>query len=355
MTLNFNPLKASLVIAKFSSLVTHVRGDLEQLISGVSPQEAPTNGTICFVADAGAFKGNDFTRGIVVLSEKSAQMSLGLSPQVVVLSTKSLQLAMAKINSEFFPSVQVKPPGIHPSAYVSDKAKIDALAHIGPFCFIEDGAVVGPGSQLVSHVYVGPGAKIASNSRIESFVYIGDRVSIGNGCVIHSNTSIGKDGFGYATDLSGEHFKKPHYGSVIIEDGVELGSAVNIDRGTFQNTVIGAGTKVDNMCHIAHNLKIGKRCLITAGFIVAGSTEIGDNCVFGGGTLVAGHIKVGSGVQAAGHSTIHKSVSEPGQYGGYPFQPLPLAMKNLTTIGSLADMRKDLAELKQKLKTSEQE
>ena len=173
-------------------------------------------------------------------------------------------------------------------------------------------------------------------------VFVGAACEIGNACEIHPHATIGSDGFGYAKDASGKPRKIPQLGTVKIGDEVEIGGNCAIDRATLTATYIRSGAKLDNICHIAHNCDLGENGFYTAGFMMAGSTTIGRNFMTGGNSVVGPHLRVADDVVLAGRSTVTNNVTEPGQYGGYPLQPLREALKTLVALGQLNDMRKKL-------------
>ncbi|NOR19276.1 MAG: UDP-3-O-(3-hydroxymyristoyl)glucosamine N-acyltransferase, partial [Xanthomonadales bacterium] len=214
---------------------------------------------------------------------------------------------------------------------------------IGPDVSIDADSIIGANTTLEGNISIGKRCFIKSN------VFIGHTVQIGDDCRIEPHTAIGTDGFGYGSDSNGQHFAKPHFGKVILEDRVEIGCSVHVDRGTFEDTVIGAGTKIDNHCHFAHNTIIGKDCLITAGFIVAGSSTFGDNCIFAGRVSANGHITVCDDVTMGPVSVISKNITEPGMYGGFPPVPYKDFIKNQTSTASLFEMRRNVNKLLKKI------
>ena len=166
-----------------------------------------------------------------------------------------------------------KPRGIHPTAVIAPGAKLAPDVAVGAHTVIEDGAVIAEGCVLYANCYVGHETHLGKNCLIYPQVVLREKVSLGNRVIIHSGTVIGSDGFGYVT-VDGKHMKIPQVGTVLIEDDVEIGANVTIDRARFDKTIIGEGTKIDNLVQIAHNVTIGKHCLIVAQSGIAGSTKI---------------------------------------------------------------------------------
>lgn len=199
--------------------------------------------------------------------------------------------AFAHLLELFTPKIEI-PVGISPKAHVGKGAKISDGATIMPFAVIDDGATIKRGAIIYPHVYIGQHAAIGEDTIIYSSVTIREFCKIGKRCVVHSSTVIGSDGFGFTT-ANGVHTKVPQVGNVIVEDDVEIGAHVGIDRAAMGSTIIGHGTKIDNLVHIAHNCKIGANCLIVAQTGISGSTTVGDNVTFGGQVGTVGHITIG--------------------------------------------------------------
>jgi UDP-3-O-[3-hydroxymyristoyl] glucosamine N-acyltransferase len=173
-------------------------------------------------------------------------------------------------------------------------------------------------------------------------VFVGAGCELGRDCEVHPHTSIGSDGFGYAVGASRRPQKLSHLGNVWIGDEVEIGSNCAIDRATLSSTYVRSGTKIDNLCHIAHNCDLGEDGFYTAGFMMAGSTTIGRRFMTGGNSVVSAHLKLADDVVLAGRSTVTSDVPVSGHYGGYPLQPLKDFMRTLAALGQLTEIRKNL-------------
>lgn len=230
----------------------------------------------------------------------------------------------------------------HPTAVVHADAIIGAGAHLGPYCVVGAGAVIGEGCLIGAHAVVENDARIGARTVIHPHVFVGYGCEIGEECEIHPHSTIGSDGFGYCVDLDGSTRKISHLGNVKIGDRVEIGSNCAVDRATLTSTHIRSGTKLDNICHIAHNCDLGENGFYTAGFMTGGSTKIGRHFVTGGGTVVTAHVTLTDNVVLAGRSSVTNDIDEPGKYGGYPLQPLRQAMKTAASIGQLNDLRRNL-------------
>ena len=227
--------------------------------------------------------------------------------------------SMARVVARWF-SERPAPQGISPHAVISKSAKIGADAGIGPFVSIGDNVTISANTLIYSNVTIEPNTTIGDESIIYPNVSIYCDSKIGKRCIIHSAVVIGGDGYGFAQH-EGRHYKIPQVGSVRIEDDVEIGAGCTVDRGALGETVIGEGTKIDNLCHIAHNVRIGKHCLLVAQVGIAGSAQIGDYVVIAGQSGVSGHVKVGNRVQIAGKTAVFDDVPDDGKVMGAPALP----------------------------------
>lgn len=243
----------------------------------------------------------------------------------------------------------------HPTAVVHRDAIIGMGVFLGPYCVIGAGADIGDGCMVGSHTVVENSAKIGARSILHPHVFVGASCEIGDDCEIHPHTSIGSDGFGYAVDPDGKPRKIAHLGNVKIGDGVEIGSNCAIDRATLTSTHIRSGTKLDNICHIAHNCDLGENGFFTAGFMMGGSTKIGRQFVTGGNSVVTAHITVGDNVVLSGRSSVTNNIPDAGAYGGYPLQPLKEALKTAVSLGHLNEIRRNLKRVMKHLHLSEHE
>ena len=226
--------------------------------------------------------------------------------------------AFAKLLELFTPKLDI-PKGISPKAHIGTGVKIAEDVSIMPFAVIDNGAEIKSGAIIYPHVYIGQHATIGEDTIVYSSASVREFCKIGKRCIIHSSAVIGADGFGFTTK-DGVHTKIPQVGNVIIEDDVEIGAHVGIDRAAMGSTVIGHGTKIDNLVHIAHNCKIGANCLIVAQTGISGSTTVGDNVTFGGQVGTVGHITIGGNSVYAARSGISKNMPEGFFGGGFPIQ-----------------------------------
>jgi UDP-3-O-[3-hydroxymyristoyl] glucosamine N-acyltransferase len=235
-------------------------------------------------------------------------------------------------------------PGIHASAVISASAKVDAGAHVGPLCVIGDGAVVAAGTVLEARCHVGAHATVGPDCWLKPAVVVGDYCVLGARCRIQSGAVIGSDGFGYEP-VDGEIRRIPQVGNVVLEDDVEIGANSTLDRARFSKTVVGRGTKIDNLVQVAHNVRIGRQCLITAQVGIAGSTTIGDHCVLGGQAGVAGHLTLGDRVKLGAQAGLFEDVSSDGFMNGTPAVPFGLERRLVVLARRLPDLFKKVDSL----------
>ncbi|MCQ2343475.1 MAG: UDP-3-O-(3-hydroxymyristoyl)glucosamine N-acyltransferase [Paludibacteraceae bacterium] len=240
--------------------------------------------------------------------------------------------------------------GIHHSAIVSPSAKIGDLVYIGAYAVIGDKCVISDGAMVYPHTCIGDNVTVGESSRIYSNVSIYDNCVIGQRCVIHSGVVIGADGFGFAPDAEGHYNKIPQMGNVILEDDVEIGANTTIDCATMGSTIVKRGTKIDNLCQIAHNVVIGQDTAMAAQSGVAGSAKIGSRCVLAGQVGVVGHITVPDGTILAAQTGVSGNIRRPGAYCGSPAQPIEDFRRNAVIGKRLSDMYDRLMELEKKMK-----
>lgn len=321
------------------------------MIRGVSGIKEASPGDITFLANPKYLAFLDRTAASAVITSKDIRQA----PKPIV-RTDNPSLAFTKVVNFIFPDKIKHPRGIHPSAILGKNVSLGKDVSIGPYTVIEDNVSIGDKSIIYAACYIGYNTRIGCNVLIYPQVAIREEIIIGNNVIIHSGTVIGSDGFGFVT-VDGLHRKIPQIGNVIIEDDVEIGAGVTIDRARFDKTVIGAGTKIDNLVHIAHNVLIGKNCLIVAQVGISGSTTLGDNVVLAGQVGTVGHITIGDNVIVMAQSGVSKDIPAGGVVWGYPAKPQDTAkrvnacVQNLPRLyNSVAELKKKIAELESKAK-----
>lgn len=243
--------------------------------------------------------------------------------------------------------------GIHPSAVIHPSVKLGKNIEIGPNAVIDQGCVIEDHTKIGSCTVLGPGVTVGSHSYLHSNVTIREGCIIGNRVIIQSGAIIGSCGFGYTTDASGQHIKQEQLGNVVIEDDVEIGANTTIDRARFKSTLIGKGTKIDNLVQIGHNVILGQHNLIVSQTGISGSVKTGRYVIMGGQTGTVGHIEVASGSMFAARSGIKKSITKPGKYGGNPAISLDAHNREQVHLRKVADYAKKIQTLEDKLQELE--
>ncbi len=320
-----------------------IAGDGSVLIRGVAGIREAREGDITFLADPRYEKFLKTTRASAVITESAFD---GQTRPLVI--SENAYLSFIKAVEFFVPDKNNYPRTIHPSAVVSDKAIVGSNAGIGACAVIEDGARIGDGTVVLGGSYVGKDTRIGKECLVYPNVTIREEVRIGDRVIIHSGAVIGSDGFGFAKD--GEIYRKiPQVGNVVIEDDVEIGANVTIDRAATGTTLVGSGTKIDNLVMIAHNVVIRENCVLVAQVGISGSTEIGKGASVGGQAGVAGHIKIGDGAIVAGKAGVTSDVPPGTKVSGFPAREHSQARRALASLQKLPDLIKKVSELAERV------
>lgn len=256
---------------------------------------------------------------------------------VKLLLSKTPYKSYALAAQAFYPEPKPE-PSVSDVARVHPTAKIGKDVVIGDFVVIGENVEIGDGAWIEHHAVIGQGVKIGHNCRVGVHATISHAI-MGNNVRLYTGARIGQDGFGFAIDPTG-FVKVPQLGRVLIEDSVEIGANTTIDRGASGDTVIGAGTWIDNLVHIAHNVKVGRGCIIVAQTGVAGSCELGDFVVLGGQVGVAGHLKIGTAARVAAKSGVTKDIPAKEEWMGYPAKPMKKFLRETVTLSHISDKTK---------------
>ena len=267
----------------------------------------------------------------------SSKMASRLPQDLLIVADP--HLALAEVLKLFAPSA-AGVAGVHPSAVVAASAVIADTATIGPLCVVGDRAEIGEGSRLGAHVVVGEDCRVGGDCMIHSQVTLYARSVIGARCILHSGVVIGGDGYGFATS-GGEHHKLEHLGRTVLEDDVEIGANSTVDRGLLGDTRIGAGTKIDDLVMVAHNVQVGRGCLLVAQAGLAGSAQLGDGVVVAAQSGIIGHVEIGDGVVVATKSAVLKPVAKGRQVAGIPAIDLPKWRRQQALAGRLGSSDHD--------------
>jgi UDP-3-O-[3-hydroxymyristoyl] glucosamine N-acyltransferase len=259
------------------------------------------------------------------------------------------QAALLQLIPRFHPP-QDRAPSIHPTARIGRSSRIGKDVLIDAYAVIGENVKIGDGVTVGAHSVIGDGVTISNNSILYPHVTLYPGAEIGSRVALHSGVRIASDGFGYVFDGT-KHAKIPHVGRCIIGDDVEIGANTTIDRGSIDDTVIGAGTKIDNLVQIGHNVKVGQLCLIMAQVGIAGSAQIGDGCVLAGQAGLGGHIVIGAGARIAGQSGVFGNVPAGESWSGYPARPHRESLRSTAAMLKLPSIIKDLEKLVEERKS----
>lgn len=262
-----------------------------------------------------------------------------ISADILTLIVANPQKAFAQILNHFYPAAAGAAAtgtssSVSQNAYVDDTATVEDDAIIEPGAVIGANANIGAGSLICANAVIGKGVQIGRNCSIGPHVSISNAL-IGNQVTVHAGARIGQEGFGYVSDQDGHH-KIHQIGRVIIQDNVDIGANTTIDRGAMDDTIIGEGTKIDNLVQIAHNVRIGRHCVIVSQVGIAGSAELGDFVLVGGAAGIVGHVKIGDRAQIAATSAVATEVPEGARWGGIPARPMTAFLRDVADINARA-------------------
>ena len=319
-----------------------LKGDSDVVISGITNiQDAGANDIIFAVPPNIENAAKSLAAAVIVPKDADVLFE---KPYIKVENPRA---AFARLLELFTPSPKVQ-RGVHELSHVAKSAVIGKNVAIMPFAFIDEDAVIGDDTIIYPHTYIGRSVKTGKNCIFYSNISIYADCEIGNNVIIHSGSVIGGDGFGFVT-VGQKHTKVPQIGNVIVHDDVEIGCNTCIDCGTTGSTIIGKGTKIDNLVHVGHNDVIGENCFLVAHVGISGSVKVGNNCTFAGQAATVGHITIGNNCTFAGRSGITSDVPDNSVYAGFPAKPHKEWLKQEATQRRLPSLIKKIQELEKKL------
>jgi UDP-3-O-[3-hydroxymyristoyl] glucosamine N-acyltransferase len=337
----------TLTTAEIAKLLAgEVLGDPSAALTGFAAAAAARPGDLTFAETDEFFTAAENSAATAIIAGGNASSS-----KKTVIRVANPRLAFAKALAVFFPEPKFA-PGIHPSAVVAPSAQVDPSAHIGPHCTVGERVKLGANVVLQSGNFVGDDSVLGDETRLFPNATIYPRTQIGRRVRIHAGAVIGSDGFGYVFD-AGFHRKVPQIGNVVIGDDVEIGANTTVDRGALGSTVIGRGTKIDNLVQIGHNVELGGHCILCAQVGIAGSAKLGNYCVLAGQVGIAGHLKIGNQVTIGSKAGVMHNIPDGEQWLGIPAQPDKQAKRIMIAMQRLPDLFKKIAAWEKKLGVNE--
>jgi UDP-3-O-[3-hydroxymyristoyl] glucosamine N-acyltransferase len=319
-----------------------VLGDANTVLTGLAPAETARPGDLTFAENAEYFAAAEQSAATAVIAGQAFA-----SGKKIVIRVANPRLAFARALAVFFPEPGFA-AGIHPSAVIAASAIVDPTVHVGPHCTIGERVKLGAHCVLQAGNAVGDDAVLGEGTHLFPNVTIYPRSQIGCRVRIHAGSVIGSDGFGYVLD-NGFHRKIPQIGNVIIGDDVEIGSNSSVDRGALGSTIIGKGTKIDNLVQVGHNVEIGEYSILCAQVGVAGSVKLGNFCVLAGQVGIAGHLKIGNHVTIGSKSGVMHNIPDGETWLGIPAQPDKQTKRVLIAMQRLPELLRKVAAWEKKL------
>jgi UDP-3-O-[3-hydroxymyristoyl] glucosamine N-acyltransferase len=321
-----------------------VQGEPDREISGVAALETAGSSDLTFAEGSRALGEASRSRaGCILIPER------GSLPGQTAVAVAEPKLAFIRAAAALRPPAEA-PVGIHPTAVIASEVSLGANVSIGPYTVIERGVRVGAGTEIGARVTVGYGSEIGEDCIFCPGVTIYPQARIGNRVILHAGVVMGGDGFGYVF-AEGRHHKFPQLGGVIVQDDVEIGSNTTVDRGSLGTTVIGEGTKIDNLVQIAHNVRIGKHCVIAAQTGISGSVSVGDYALIGGQVGIGDHVEIEAGARIASKGGIlpGKIVRRGTTVWGIPARPLDVFKRQYAHLSRLPELFRRVGELERRL------
>lgn len=341
-------------LAEIASIIDgEVIGDKDLVIEGINSIQEAEEKELTFISELKYLSLAQESKASAFIVSRDVDIS-----GKHIIKTDNPSLAFTQILTLISEEENVHPKGIHETAIIATDAIIGKNVSIGPYAVIEGNVTIGDNTVIYSGVFVGTQTVIGNDCLIYPNVTIREKVEVGNRVIVQSGAVIGSDGFGF-TQVKGVHKKIPQIGIVVIEDDVEVGANVTIDRARFDKTIVGQGTKIDNLVQIAHNVVIEKNCILVSQVGISGSVTIEEGAVLAGQVGVAGHLKIGKGVVVSAQSAVMKSIPAKEKVSGSPARPYMQAKRALAVtqklpqyIKKITDLEKRIDELERKTKNN---
>ena len=339
---------STITAAAIAALVSgELIGDAQTAVDGVAPLDRAGRNELSVLSSAKYAPMMATTNAGVVLVDPEFRDAPG-TPGARIVVDKPLEKLLALL-PKLYPS-ELPAPGIAATARIGQGATLGKRIAIGEYAVIGADTTIGDDVIIGSHCVIGAGVTVGNGSRLWPSVTVYTGATLGARVFVHSGARIGCDGFGYVF-RDGEHQKIPHVGRCIIGDDVEIGANTTIDRGSIDDTVVGKGTKIDNLVHIAHNVRIGEKCLLMAQVGVAGSVTIGDGAILAGQAGISGHLSIGAGAKLAAQAGVFGDIPAGETWSGYPARPHRESLRASAALFKLAGMIRQLEKLLEDPKT----
>jgi UDP-3-O-[3-hydroxymyristoyl] glucosamine N-acyltransferase len=318
-------------LAVVASAARGVADEVELLLQGIAPLQTAGPSEISFLDNRHYASALDQTSAGAVIVHPD--MAARVPRTAVAIVTSEPYAAWARVAALFYP-VPPLSPGIHPSAIVADGALVDPTAEIGPLAVIETGAEIGPGCRIGPCAVIGSGVKVGRDCRIGAHVSLSHAL-LGARVYVYPGARIGQEGFGFAPTKDG-FLSVPQLGRVIVEDDVEVGANATVDRGSSQDTVIGAGSRLDNLVQIGHNVVLGRCCVIVAQVGISGSTVLEDFVRVGGQAGISGHLRIGQGAEIGAQAGVMSDLVPGAKVVGSPAWPIKDFFRQIAALKKMA-------------------
>ena len=319
-----------------------VVGDGNAVLKNFAPAEHAQPGDLTFAENEDYFARAEQSAATAIIAGKKFS-----SAKKILIRAPNARVAFAKALALFFPDQKFS-AGIHPTAVIAASAQIDPTAHIGPHCVIGERVQIGARSVLLAGNFVGDDSHLGDDVHLFPNVTVYPRAQIGHRVRVHASSVIGSDGFGYVLD-EGRHRKMLQLGNVVIHDDVEIGANAAIDRGALGSTVIGEGTKIDNLVHVAHNVVMGRHCIVMGQVGFAGSTCLGDYVVVASQSGIADHLKVGNQAMIGAKSGVMRDIPDGGRVLGIPAAPDKQAKRQMIAMQHLPELLHRMRDLEKQV------
>ena len=323
-----------------------LNGGADREVVGIAPLAEAGTGEIGFLADRRYLSalGGSRADGLLVAAELVEAVASDSRPRIILADP---HVGLRRLLDFFFPLL-LPEPTIHPTAVVADSARLGTGVHVGPYAVVEEEVELADDVSLGAHVVVGAGTRIGAGSFLHPHVVVYPGTVLGARVILHSGVCVGVDGFGYTYE-DGAHRKVPQVGGCVLGDDVEIGANTTVDRGSIGHTQVGAGSKLDNLVQLGHNVEVGRHSVLAAQVGVAGSSRVGDGVLVGGQAGIGGHLNVGAGARLAGQAGVTGDVAPGETVMGMPARPRGEFLRGVAAQGRAPELVRRIRSLEREL------